>query len=150
MIHCAGCGNPTFQALEPNHLMTIDELTSVIVMAKDKFDIEGVTYTGGEPTLQQGLPQLTECIHQMGLGVISFTGRRYEEVQDELYGCDMVLDGPFLINQKEERRRLLGSTNQRIICLSDRYADQMHWFSSGKKLTEINLTDTAVFNGDST
>ena len=54
--------------------MTLEELTRVISDAKEKYAIEGVTYSGGEPTLQQNLPELTAAIQNMGLGVIAFTG----------------------------------------------------------------------------
>ena len=45
--------------------MTLDELIAVIKDAKDKHGIEGVTYSGGEPTLQQSLPELTEAIQTL-------------------------------------------------------------------------------------
>lgn len=58
---------------------------------------------------------------KLGLGVISFTGRKYEEVSDLLAGIDLVLDGAYVLEEKETKRRLLGSENQRILCLTDRY-----------------------------
>ena len=72
--------------------MTLEELTRVILNAKEKYAIEGVTYSGGEPTMQQNLPELTAAIQNMGLGVIAFTGHLYEDAADALFGCDMVLD----------------------------------------------------------
>lgn len=69
--------------------MTLEELTRVILNAKEKYAIEGVTYSGGEPTMQQNLPELTAAIQNMGLGVIAFTGRLYEDAADVLFGCDI-------------------------------------------------------------
>ena len=40
-----------------------------------------------------------------------------------LHGCDMVLDGSFKYDSPERERKLLGSANQRIILLTDRYKD---------------------------
>lgn len=149
-IYCKGCCNPDYQALVPKNILSLDELISIIAEAKEKFGIEGVTYSGGEPTLQQGLPQLTEEIHKIGLGVISFTGRNYEEVKDNLLGCDAVLDGAFEADNKETRRRILGSANQRIICLTERYnACIENWFSQNeKKSVEVNVHSLIVANGD--
>lgn len=149
-IHCKGCCNPDYQPLVPKNILSLDELVSMISEAKDKFGIEGVTYLGGEPTLQQGLPQLTQEIHELGLGIISFTGRNYEEVKDILYGCDVVLDGCYDEDKLETKRRILGSTNQRIICLTDRYKDCIeNWFlKNDNKSVEVNVGLTIVANGD--
>lgn len=83
-IHCKGCGNSVFQPNEPNHLMTLEEVIGLISDSKKEFGIEGVTYTGGEPTLQMHFPELTKTIQNLGLGVISFTGHRYDGVKEQL------------------------------------------------------------------
>lgn len=147
-IHCEGCGNSSFQAFEARHLMSLDDLMKVIADAKQRFGIEGVTYSGGEPTLQQGLPFLTKRIQDLGLGVIAFTGHTYDSVQETLSGCDLVLDGPFDRSRPENKRRLLGSENQRILCLSDRYRHVLDWFYSKKRSVEINVGETIYANGD--
>lgn len=149
MLHCKGCCNPAYQLLEPRNILGLDEIISIIKESKEKYGIEGVTYSGGEPTLQQNLPILTSEIHKLGLGVISFTGRKYEDVSDILDGCDVVLDGPYIEEQREQERKVLGSTNQRIIILSDRYPDCEDWFFNNEsKEVEINVGDYIVANGD--
>ena len=148
-IHCKGCCNPDYQAFTVRNLMELDELIEVIKDAKDKHGIEGVTYSGGEPTLQQNLPKLTKAIRELGLGVISFTGHLYEQVQEQLFGCDMVLDGAFDETKLETERKILGSMNQRILCLTDRYKDCVDWFlSPTTKSIEINVGSTIFANGD--
>lgn len=149
-IHCNGCCNPDYQPFVPKNIITLDELVSIIADSKDKLGIEGVTYSGGEPTLQQGLPQLTEEIHKLGLGVISFTGRNYDDVKEILYGCEAVLDGAYQAENHETQRRILGSTNQRVLCLSDRYKNCIgDWFlRNGNKSIEVNVGVSIVVNGD--
>ena len=148
-IHCKGCCNPDYQAFVARNLMTLDELVSVIKDAKEKYGIEGVTYSGGEPTLQQNLPELTKAIHELDLGVISFTGHLYEQVADQLSGCDMVLDGAFDESKLETKRKILGSTNQRVLCLTERYRSSADWFNeSSDKCLEINVGRAIFANGD--
>lgn len=149
-IHCPECCNASYQPLIPRNLMDIEELIDVIIEAKKRFDIEGVTYSGGEPTLQKGLPELTRRIKELRLGVISFTGHLYEEVKDVLEGCDAVIDGPFISSLLDEERRILGSSNQRIICLTDRYKGVIEeWFASfDSKAVEINIGDNILMSGD--
>ncbi len=148
-LHCEGCCNPDFQPLIPKHFLCLDQLLEIISDAKERFGIDGVTYSGGEPTLQQNLPLLTEKIKELGLGVISFTGRRYGEVEDILCGCDVVLDGSYQKDKPEKKRRLLGSENQRILCITDRYRDCIdEWFVYPNSINEINIGKTLVINGD--
>ena len=148
-IHCKGCCNPDYQPLVAKNILSLEELVAIIKEAKDKFGIEGVTYSGGEPTLQQNLPVLTDKIHELGLGVISFTGRQYEDVKDVLGNCDVVLDGAFDESCPETERKLLGSTNQRILELTNRYSGIIfEWFEKDVKTIEVNVNDTIIFNGD--
>ena len=148
-IHCPGCCNPDYQALIPRNIVSLEQLIEIIQDAKEKYDIEGVTYSGGEPTLQQNLPLLTQAIHQLDLSVISFTGRNYEEVTDILAGCDIVLDGAFIQEQRETKRKILGSTNQRILCINKKYQDYEKWFLNvAEKSLEININDYIIVNGD--
>ena len=52
--------------------------------------------------------------------------------------------------EKETQRRLLGSKNQRIICLTERYKDCIDtWFNSSEtKTMEVSFADKIVINGD--
>ena len=147
-IHCKGCCNPDYQPIMEKNILSLNELIKIIFEAKEKFRIEGVTYSGGEPTLQQNLSVLTDQIHELGLGVISFTGRRFEEVKDTLGNCDIVLDGCFDETQPEKERKLLGSANQRVLVLTDRYVTVIDWFSQPTTTVEVNVGGKVIFNGD--
>ena len=148
-IGCRGCCNPDYRSIVPKHILALDELIGIISQAQKEFGIEGVTYSGGEPTLQQWLPHLTQKIKGLGLGVISFTGRKYEDVADILRGCDLVLDGEYVAALKDKERKLVGSTNQRILLLTERYKEVTDWFRfSGTKNVEINVGNKIEFNGD--
>lgn len=148
-IGCRGCCNPDYQPIVPKHILTLDELIEIISQSQEEYEIEGVTYSGGEPTLQQNLPLLTQKIKELGLGVISFTGRKYEDVASILSGCDLVLDGAYEHGCPEKERRLLGSANQRILLLTDRYKNAVDWFkSTGVKAVEVHVGNTILANGD--
>ena len=101
-IHCEGCCNPDYQPFEIRHIISLEEILSIVRESKERFGIEGVTYSGGEPTCQKNLPILTNAIKSLGLGVISFTGRNYDDVRDLLDSIDMVLDGKFDAEEKEK------------------------------------------------
>lgn len=149
-IGCPGCCNPDLIPLQPRHLLDLESLVDIIASAHKRFGIEGVTYLGGEPTLQRSLPMLTSAIKDLGLGVISFTGRRYEDVSGLLEGVDMVIDGEYVSACPDKQRRIIGSSNQRIVHLTERYREQELWFFEHlEQKGEFNIVDSVViFNGE--
>jgi anaerobic ribonucleoside-triphosphate reductase activating protein len=75
-------------------------------------------------------------MRQRGLTVMVFSGYTLEEarrlsdpaVAELLDLTDILVDGPYLREQPETRRRWIGSANQQIHFLSDRYrADDPRW-----------------------
>jgi len=148
--HCEGCCNPELLAIRPAHIISIDALLRVISEAKEEFGIEGVTYLGGEPTLQQGLPELSAKIKGVGLGVILFTGNTVEELDDKIRSSvDMIIDGRFEDGKVDSERNLIGSTNQRIVHMTGRYRSHEDWFYTLRpKLMEINISDRLFITGD--
>lgn len=148
-LNCPNCCNPTMRRLTVSHILSLEELSDLILRSKRDCGIEGVTYIGGEPTLQSALPLLTQRIKDMNLGIIAFTGHVYEEVASILMGCDLVIDGPYIDAQKSSSRRIIGSDNQRLLFLTGRYKENESWFYSDVAEGEINVTDSSiVYNGN--
>ena len=147
--NCPNCCNPLMRSITVANIMCLEELSNLILYSKKKYDIEGVTYIGGEPTLQSALPLLTHNIKVMGLGIIAFTGHIYEDVKNVLRECDLVIDGPYLESQKSSSRRIIGSDNQRLLFITKRYLNFESWFYSNITAGDINLTDSSmVYNGN--
>lgn len=129
--------------------MSIDELFNVIVKAKEDFEIEGITLSGGEPSLQKGLTELCRRVHQIGLGIILFSGKYQEFLPLELIKeVDLLLAGPYE-KDKPDSRNLLGSANKKIVLISDRYADALDYFTNGNLKEEVAVDGSQLFfNGD--
>jgi anaerobic ribonucleoside-triphosphate reductase activating protein len=99
--------------------------------------IEGITLLGGEPLAHAaGAAVLARQVRLRGLSVMVFSGYTLEEarnlpesaVQDLLDHTDILVDGPYLRELPETRRRWIGSANQRVHFLTDRYrADDPCW-----------------------
>ena len=116
-------------------------------------DIEGITISGGEPYLQQAaLCELIDAVRsQRDFGVIVYTGMIYEEVAEQPLTkcCDVLIDGEY-IDALNDDLSLRGSSNQRIICITDRYIDavnsyygcpgrKMEFFLNNEKMTMIGI-----------
>ena len=92
-------------------------------------ELSGVSISGGEPFEQsRGLRTLVEEIRSRapGLSILIFSGFRLDEIRDFTEGpailaaIDVLIDGRY--NHKlHQGRSLLGSTNQNIHCLTNRY-----------------------------
>jgi anaerobic ribonucleoside-triphosphate reductase activating protein len=112
-------------------------------------DLEGITLLGGEPLAHAaGAVVVARAAHELGLSVMAFTGHTLEEVrampdadvQHLLGEIDILVDGPYVRELPESRRRWIGSSNQRIHFLSDRCrADDPRWLQPNT--LEIRLTN---------
>lgn len=149
-IDCFGCCNKELQEFKIANVMSFDQLLELIIETKKTYEIEGVTFCGGEPSLQRHLHLLGLKLRELNIGTIMFSGKYVEQLPKELVNSmDMILDGPFVLSKLEKERRLLGSTNQRIVNITNRYENHLDWFYSKKEMIqEINLSDAMYFNGD--
>ena len=121
----------------------------IVLEARKNHGIEGVTLTGGEPTDQTALPALLKRLRGAGLGIILFTGRSVHELDENLVkDCDLILAGPYLEEQKDTDRFLLGSKNKGIVDVSGRYAQCLSYFQETRVWAEIDIGDDIFANGD--
>jgi len=136
-LRCPGCCNPEMLSFTGGTTMSLGDVVEQIEDAAQAHDIEGITLLGGEPLAHAaGAVALARAAHQRGLTVMVFIGYTLEEarrlpdpaVAELLALTDILVDGPYLRDQPERRRRWIGSANQRIHFLSDRYrGDDPRW-----------------------
>jgi anaerobic ribonucleoside-triphosphate reductase activating protein len=118
----------------------VSAVLALVDAARESDAIEGVSLLGGEPLAHApGVAVLAEGARQRGLSVMVFSGYTLEEarqmrepaVAELLARTDILVDGPYVRERPETRRRWIGSANQRIHFLSDRYrADDPRWLLS--------------------
>lgn len=149
---CPGCCNPHMQPMERRHLVEVDKLMELILKHKAKDGIEGVSFIGGEPILQaEGFAELAQKCQNEGLSVLLFTGHNYkdllttgdENVNTLLKNSDILVDGEFVESLYDGERDWVGSTNQRVIFLSNRYRAGIE-FEHGVHSTEIRVSADGV------
>ena len=147
---CKGCCNEELQEIKPMHFLSIDELYTIILEAKRDFGIEGVTFLGGEPTLQKELPILANKLRRSDIGTILFTGNLFSDFDSSyINNFDLIIDGEFVIGNLDIKRNMIGSKNQEIILITNRYKGSLDWFNTKrKKEIEINFLENLYFNGD--
>lgn len=102
-------------------------LISELLKEVDKStDIEGITILGGEPLDQsKSLFKFLVEAQKRKLSIMLFTGYLFENLTKEQKQvadlCDILIDGPYIKSQTDFSRLWVGSANQRILFLTDRY-----------------------------
>ena len=118
--HCPGCHNPETWAFGCGTDM--DEETILDIVRSNPL-CRGVTFSGGEPFAQaEGFCRLAHLLKAAGYEVASYSGYTFEdlaagtEAQRELLKTiDVLIDGPFLMEEKTLEIPFRGSRNQRIL-----------------------------------
>ncbi|WP_295074877.1 anaerobic ribonucleoside-triphosphate reductase activating protein [Ruminococcus sp.] len=120
--NCKGCHNPQTHDFEGGTVADTEELLEKI---KGNPLLDGVTFSGGEPFCQaEALASLGKQIKELGLNIVTYTGYTFEKLYeerslnnwDELLGVtDILIDGPFILEQKDWEIKFRGSSNQRYI-----------------------------------
>ena len=118
---CEGCQNPATHQLDGGKIVDTAELISAI---KKNPLLSGITLTGGEPLLQiKPAIELAKATKNLGLNVWCYTGYTFEEIppdaQELLKYVDVLVDGEFILAQRDLELDFRGSKNQRIINLNE-------------------------------
>ena len=133
---CKGCIAKDAWDINGGEVVPVERLAEQIIAQEG---IEGITISGGEPFLQQealyGLIQKVR--EQKNIGVIIYTGMKYEEIKNTaLANCaDIVIDGEY-IEELNDDKSLRGSSNQNVVCLTDRYRSVIddYYGNQGRKI----------------
>lgn len=101
--------------------------------------------------MQSGLGCLAARLKEAGIGTILFTGRRYEELSDDIAAnVDLIIDGRFESDSSDDERNLIGSRNQRIIDVSGRYSADLDWFTVARPdYIEVDLVSGGIITNGS-
>jgi len=150
---CVGCCNPYFLALEERELISAEALANKILDAAKKYDLEGVTFLGGEPLLQaQGLAEIASIVQAAGLSVMVFSGYSLDEIKhlnlvgtdDLLANTDVLVDGEYKSNMPDVDRQWSGSSNQSFSYLSGVYNKSIESLSDLERQVELRVTHESI------
>ena len=118
--HCEGCHNPETWDFSGGHEATTDQIMGIV-----RFNpiSRGVTFSGGEPFAQAaGFAEIARMLKSGGYEVASYTGYTFEELlegtpeqRELLQWLDVLIDGPFRLEERSLELAFRGSRNQRII-----------------------------------
>lgn len=126
---CHGCHNPQTHDFEGGTLITVSEALEKIRATLDNDPlIDGMTISGGEPMCQAAaLVPIAKEVKNRGLDLMIYSGYTYEQLMEKaqtddgirylLDAADKLVDGPFIMAQRDLTLEFRGSRNQRFIDL---------------------------------
>lgn len=123
-IRCKGCRNKDMWDFEGGKNIGI---TEIIELIKSDPELEGITILGGEPFDQfEELKKLVNEISKNRITLIIYTGYELEEIYEKLFSevlenIDILISGRYIERLRCSEKQWIGSTNQKILFLSDRY-----------------------------
>ncbi|PZT73685.1 MULTISPECIES: 4Fe-4S single cluster domain-containing protein [unclassified Streptomyces] len=128
-LRCQGCVAAETLPFEGGTARPVPELADWLCGLTD---VEGVTFSGGEPFSQAGaLAELLDAVRERRpeFGAMAYSGFRHEALRrggpDQLAlldRLDLLVDGPY-VAARHAGLRWRGSDNQRLIALTGRYAE---------------------------
>jgi len=145
-IQCKDCISPQTWSSETSEKQLVEDIIQNILESKEKNNIEGVTFSGGEPFDQsKSLVKIAREIKEEKLSIVIFTGYTIENIFKSLdkhslnlLECtDLLIDGPFLKDKRIYNKPWIGSSNQKYHFLTNRYNQKGIELNSNK--IEITL-----------
>ena len=118
--HCPGCHNP--ETWDFGCGTPMDE-EAILAIVRSNPLCRGVTFSGGEPFAQaEGFARLAKLLKEKGYEVASYSGYTFEQLLNGtpaqkalLQTIDVLIDGPFLQEERSLQLSFRGSRNQRIL-----------------------------------
>lgn len=153
---CKGCCNPEMQKIEKKNIVLVSDIEKIIENSYKDNSIEGISIIGGEPMLQaKGLSELAKWCQNKGLSVLVFSGYTYEElvsidknyINDFLKYIDVLVDGEFLEDEYDYERDWVGSKNQKIWYLTQRYSNNIEKEKGIRQMEILIKNDVFQVNG---
>ena len=120
--HCKGCHNPQSWKYENGKEMTVTDIINEI----KSNPICDVTLSGGDPFYQtKEIITLVKEIKKLNKNIWIYSGYTLEEIlvdeqkKELLSYCDVLVDGKFILEQRDLTLKFRGSRNQRIININE-------------------------------
>ena len=115
---CPGCHNPETWPFSVGRSMSIDQVLSEVAKTDGN-----VTFSGGDPMFQvEAFTELARRIAQeLHRTIWCYTGFTYETVASDplmsqiLPYIEVLVDGPFILDQRDTNLLFRGSRNQRLV-----------------------------------
>lgn len=131
-IHCPGCHNPQTWNFDGGKEFKLETVNEIIDAIKANGIQRNLSIMGGEPLCKENLFLVNLIVSTVleefpDIKIYVWTGYTYEELLDRndqilndlLKKIDYLIDGPFLLEERDITLAMRGSRNQRILNMKE-------------------------------
>lgn len=116
---CPGCHNPESWNIRNGKIMPIEDIIQEVLSNP----LTDVTLSGGDPFFQAPVvKEIAKALKNAGKNIWIYSGYTLEQLLDLggdhvelLKQCDVLIDGPFILAERDLSLDFKGSRNQRVI-----------------------------------
>lgn len=123
---CPGCHNPETWDYQGGTEIDMGELTTKVIQAIEKNGVKrNLSILGGEPLCPHNIDFVISLVNIVrtlfpDIKIFIWTGYRLEDLQEKYQQSlfdkiDVLIDGPFIMAERDITLKLRGSKNQRIL-----------------------------------
>lgn len=151
---CAGCISPQWRSQSPDQDVDVDELARMLLDTAREHGVHRLTVSGGDPLEQASeLVKLLATIRCAYDDILVYTGFTLEELPRAIGTdvwetlkplIDVLIDGPYVDELNVPDCVLRGSTNRRVIYLSDRPHDDYDQYLQQPRQLQNYVQDGTV------
>lgn len=155
--NCPGCHNSFAKDYTIGQEFDYDVMNEIIDILNKPY-IQGLTLSGGDPLdrPKEDFEKLIEFLKTIRYiygdtkDIWCYTGYYIDELnkyqKNVLKYCDIIVDGPFIISQRDISLPFRGSENQRIINIEQYFNDKKIFNKIIKKINNIYILIKTKFN----
>lgn len=151
---CAGCVSQNLWDFDESKRVDVASIIRQIAEYRARNADLGITVSGGDPFLQEDLPELLQRIDGLGIeDVLVYTGFTLEELLqkfpafEERYAkyIGVLIDGRY-VEKLNDNKPLRGSANQRIIFLKQSLVPRYQKALVGERKFQFEITKDGKMN----
>ncbi|WP_372365592.1 4Fe-4S single cluster domain-containing protein [Candidatus Uabimicrobium sp. HlEnr_7] len=147
-LNCPGCCNQEYLPRTGGKEWCAQKLSEYCA----KLNVDGITLLGGEPLQQpEEVKKFLQYLRKMcDLSVMLFTGYTWKYIKtqptlmDIISLCDLVVAGPYIQKYTPTSRRWIGSENQTIHFVTERYQHLQGDWEYHRNEVEFHIKDGEI------
>ncbi len=153
--HCPGCHNAETWDFDGGYWEDVDTIKKELQSLVGQ---DGITFSGGDPMYQiKPCLEIAKYAHEIGLNVWCYTGYTYEELltlddpnlMEFLENIDVLVDGPFILEERSLDLYFKGSRNQRVLDMKKTLQEKrpviVSKYQDAKKITPLYKKDKDIY-----
>jgi len=155
---CYNCANPELWDGDESKDVDADSLYDLIRGASEGREVDGFTFTGGDPLEQPGeLIRLLEPLREISDDILVYTGFTLEELPGRLRPDELsdlrrligvLVDGRYVEAQNDGATPLCGSSNQTITFFNEGLRERYElYMGAGRRIRNVFYGDSVMSVG---